>query len=346
MEDNIKTGYVYDPVFLEHTQSYHVENSARLEVIINELQTCELFDILKAVPSRIATREELEYIHTANHIMNVQEISEMGGGHLDPDTYTTPSSFRAASVAAGSIIDLTLSVIDGTVKNGFSLLRPPGHHSLPGRAMGFCIFSNVALAAKAALKQENINRVAIIDFDVHHGNGTQDVFYDDPDVLFISSHLYPFYPGTGSLAEIGEGNGIGKTINIPLSAGVGDIGFNKIYEKIVLPSLLEYKPDMIFVSAGYDSHWNDPLANLGLTLNGLAWVSQTLVEAAENICCGRIIFTLEGGYNLQVLAYGVANSVKALMGRKDFNDPIGKSSYSEPDVTKLIMNINQKLGIK
>jgi acetoin utilization deacetylase AcuC-like enzyme len=239
------------------------------------------------------------------------------------------------------LIDLTLAVIDGQLKNGFALIRPPGHHALPDRAMGFCIFNNVAIAAKAAQLQRDLERVAIVDFDVHHGNGTQAIFEKDPSILYTSSHQYPHYPGTGSLKEIGHGKGKGTIINFPLPAGVGDEGFPAIYNEILIPAMRRFKPQIIIVSAGYDCHWSDPLAGLGLSLTGMAWISQTLVNLAEELCTGKIVFALEGGYNLDVLRIGVANSIKALLGRDDFTDPWGKSPRREPDLTEYLVEIKK-----
>ena len=345
MDNFLNTGYIYDPVFLKHDQSYHPECAKRLEVILNGLKTSDILKFLHQFPCRTATQDELEYVHTTQYINQVKEICEKGGGNLDPDTYTTSFTYDAAAIAVGSLIDLTIAVIGGKLKNGFALVRPPGHHALANRAMGFCIFSNVAIAAKAALMKDGIERVAIVDFDVHHGNGTQAVLEENSRILYISSHLFPYYPGTGNMEEIGSGEGKGTTINLPLAAGVGDEGFKAIYSEILTPVLRRFQPQMIFVSAGYDCHWDDPLANLSLSLEGLFWISQTLVNLAGELCDGRIIFALEGGYNLQVLSLGVANSIKALLGRVDFSDPIGKSQRPEPDLTDYIVAIKKIHGL-
>ncbi len=238
--------------------------------------------------------------------------------------------------AVGSSIDLTKAVIKGELKNGFALLRPPGHHAISTKSMGFCLFGNIAIAAKVAITETGISKVAIVDFDVHHGNGTQALVGDDPNILFISSHQYPFYPGTGSINEIGQGDAEGTIINIPLQQGVGDEGFKTIYENLIIPSLRRFKPDLILVSAGYDAHWDDPLANLSLSLEGYDWISRKLISAADEICSGKIVFFLEGGYNLEVLSYGVANTIRGLLGIDFFEDPIGKSNRPETDVNRVI----------
>ncbi len=334
-------GYVYDPVFLKHTQRGHPESAQRLDAIMAELESSGLLASLRQISSRAATTDELAYVHPHSYIDQVKAISRAGGGYLDPDTYTTRDTYDAAAMAVGSSIDLTLAVIDGKLKNGFAFVRPPGHHARPNRGMGFCIFNNVAIAAKAAQKKRGIERIAIVDFDVHHGNGTQEVFEDDPNVLYISSHQYPHYPGTGTLREIGRGKGQGTLINFPLPPGVGDEGFQVIYNEVLIPAMGRFKPQLIIVSAGYDCHWNDPLASLGLSLTGMAWISQTLVNLAEELTGGKIVFALEGGYDLKVLSVGVANSMKALLGRNDFSDPLGESPRREPDLTDYILELKK-----
>ena len=338
------TGYVYDPVFLKHTQAGHPENARRLEAILQELKKSGLLVSLQQIPARAATDEEMTSVHSLSRIERIRDISHAGGGWLDPDTYTTPATYDAAITAAGSLTELTLGVLDGKLRNGFALVRPPGHHATRNRAMGFCIFNNVAIAAKAAQIQRSLERVAIVDFDVHHGNGTQDIFEDDPDVLYISTHQSPYYPGTGRLEEIGRGAGEGGVLNIPLSSGTGDKAFTAIYEDVLIPVLRRFQPQLILVSAGYDCHWNDPLASLGLSLNGLAWISKTLVDLAEELCEGKIVFALEGGYNLEALSLGVANSIRALLARRDFVDPFGPSFRGEPDVTELLARVKQIHG--
>lgn len=335
------TGIVFDTIFLKHDQSGHPENAKRLESIISRLKEKRLIDKVTQLKSRIAEIDEIAICHTKEYVEYANEFCEKGGGYLDPDTYSNKNSFMAAATAVGSSVDLTKAVIKGELKNGFALLRPPGHHALANRSMGFCLFGNIAIATKIVLSQPGINKVAIVDIDVHHGNGTQALIGDDPKILFISSHQYPFYPGTGSIREIGTGAAEGTIINIPLQAGVGDNGFKLVYEKVVIPSLEKFKPDIILVSAGYDAHWDDPLANLNLSLTGYNWISRELIKSAERICAGKIIFFLEGGYNLNVLKEGVANTIRALIGIEGFDDPIGKSNFAEPDIKKLVNELIQ-----
>jgi len=273
------------------------------------------------------------------YIAEVKAKSQSGGGYLDMDTYLTPDTYAAAATAAAGTVDLTLAALDGVVDNGFALVRPPGHHALYYQGMGFCVFNNIVLAARMAQKEREIERVAIVDFDVHHGNGTQPMTEADPSILFVSTHQYPFYPGTGGVEEIGQRAGVGFTVNLPLRVGVGDEGFMALYNEIVVPVVRRFEPQLILVSAGYDAHWSDPLASLGLSLAGYAWISQTLVGLAADLCDGKIVFVLEGGYNLPVLSAGVANSIRALLGRDDVVDPIGFSQQESPDLTGYIKQI-------
>ena len=333
------TGYVYDPIFLKHTYPGHPENAGRLEAIQQALAREDLLPALQQLPSRAATAEELGYIHPPSYQAHIKTTSQNGGGFLDADTYTTADSYQAAAIAAGSLIDLTMAVLKGDLDNGFALVRPPGHHAVHNRAMGFCLFNSVAIAAKAAQQRGGLERIAIIDFDVHHGNGTQHIFDEDPSVLFCSSHQYPHYPGTGRATEMGRGAARGTKVNCPLAVGVGDEGFKLLYAEVLLPLFRRFQPQLILVSAGYDCHWDDPLAQLGLTLSGIAWISQTLIAMAQELCAGKIVFTLEGGYNLEALSHGVCNSIKALLGRTDFTDPLGRSPWPEPDLRTYVAEL-------
>ena len=330
------TGYVYDPVFLQHTLPGHPESTRRLTAVITALESAGLLRLLEQVPSRAATWDELAYAHARSHVERVDRVSRTGGGYFDPDTYANSHTFEAAAMAAGSLIDLVSAVIDGRVSNGFAFVRPPGHHATRDRAMGFCIFNNVAIAALAARRRPTIERIAIVDFDVHHGNGTQSILEHDPDVLYVSSHQYPFYPGTGGHHEIGRGRGKGTTVNLPLPVGVGDEGFKAIYSQILIPVVRRFQPHLILVSAGYDAHWCDPLAGLGLSLTGYAWICDALLNLAEELSAGKIVFSLEGGYDLDVLTAGVANSIRLLLGRTNVDDELGVSERAEPDITNYL----------
>ena len=332
----LKTAYVYHPIYLEHNQPSHPENARRLERILNVLEEKGVLERLMLLEPRPATQEELLRAHTAQHIESVRQVAERGGGHMDADTYVSPRSFEAAKMAAGGLIRAVEAVLAGDVANAFALVRPPGHHATPSRAMGFCLFNNIAIAARTALSIDGIKRVFIADFDVHHGNGTQDIFADDPDVFYFSTHQYPYYPGTGATHEIGRGAGEGTVLNVPLPIGVGNRGYARIFRELVWPLTGRFDPDLILVSAGYDGHWDDPLASMNLSVTGYATLERALIEMADQLCDGRVIFTLEGGYHLNALAYGVLNAFYALLGEDDVVDPLGPSPRSEPSIDALI----------
>jgi acetoin utilization deacetylase AcuC-like enzyme len=335
------TAYVYDPIYLEHDLPSHPENARRLRRILSVLNEEEVIPLLTSLEPRPATVTELLRVHTATHIEHVQRIAESGGGYLDPDTYTSPRSFDAAMMAAGGVVRAVEAVLENEVANGFALVRPPGHHATPTRAMGFCLFNNVAVAAQAALADLNVKRVFIADFDVHHGNGTQDIFADDPAIFYFSTHQYPHYPGTGRWNETGTGRGTGTVLNVPLPPQVGDAGYAQVYAELVWPLAERFNPDLILVSAGYDAHWSDPLAQMSLSLTGYAWLGQELVAMANQLCSGRIVWTLEGGYQLDVLAYGVLNSFFAMLGENRIADPLGPSPYPERPVDALITRLKE-----
>jgi acetoin utilization deacetylase AcuC-like enzyme len=339
------TAYVYDPIYLEHDLPSHPENARRLKHILSTLENDGMLARLRSLEPRPATVEELERVHTPAHIEQVQRKAQAGGGYLDPDTYVSPRSFDAALMAAGGVVRAVEAVLTGEVANGFALVRPPGHHATATRAMGFCLFNNVAVAARAALAEEEVERVFIADFDVHHGNGTQDAFADDPAVFYFSTHQYPYYPGTGPWNDAGRGAGEGTVLNVPLPTQVGDAGYAQIFAELVWPLAERFHPDLILVSAGYDAHWNDPLAQMNLSLTGYAWLEQELVRMAGQLCDGRIVFTLEGGYQLDVLACGVLNGFYAMLGEDTIADPLGPSPYPERPVDTLIARLKQVHGL-
>jgi acetoin utilization deacetylase AcuC-like enzyme len=337
----MNTAYVYHPVYLEHNQPTHPENARRLERILQTLEERGLLARLRLLEPRPATQDELLRVHTERHIADVKRVAERGGGHMDMDTYVSPRSFEAALMAAGGVTRAVEGVLSGEIANAFALVRPPGHHATPGRAMGFCLFNNAAVAARAALAEEGIDRVFIADFDVHHGNGTQDSFADDPDVFYFSTHQYPYYPGTGAMGEMGRGAGAGTLLNVPLPTGVGDHGYAQIFSDLVWPLAERFNPDLVLVSAGYDGHWTDPLAHMNLSLTGYAHVQRELVRMADQLCEGRIVFTLEGGYQLEALAYGVSNACHALLGEDTVVDPLGPSPRLERSLGTLIEDLQR-----
>ena len=260
------------------------------------------------------------------------------------DTYTTRETWNCAREAAGAACVAVEAILDGTVKNALSLVRPPGHHAGYNSIEGFCLINNIAVAARHAQEKYGVQRIAIIDFDVHHGNGTQDIFYDDPSVLFISSHMFSpwFYPGSGGFAEFGRGKGMGWNMNIPLPPGVGDRGYERVFERIIEPAVEMFRPELILVSAGFDAHWRDPLAQMQLSIFGYAALCKRLIALAHRVCHGRAAFVLEGGYDIAVLGYSVENLLYAMLLRHHAVDPIGKSAESECEIDDLLVKLEQQ----
>jgi len=343
----MKTGYVYHPSFLDHDQRGHPENKARLLAILKLLDQHQMRARLEPITPAPASLPVLEKVHDARYIEQVQRVAGRGGGSLDMDTYVSPGSYDAARMAAGGLVEATRAVLDGEVDNAFALVRPPGHHALRNRGMGFCLFNNVAVAARYALSERGASRVAIVDFDVHHGNGTQEAFEADPAVLYISMHQYPYYPGTGHWDETGQAAGIRHLVNVPLTGAVGDTGYLRIMDEIVAPAVRRFAPQLILVSAGYDAHWDDPLASMRLSVTGYARIARVLRGLAAELCGGRLVFTLEGGYHLDALAYSVLNTFGVLLGAPDSAciDPLGPSPYRERDVDDVVSHVKRVHGL-
>ena len=340
------TGYAYDPIFLEHDRPDHPESAERLRAIWAELDAGGLTPLLTPLPAGDAPLELLQSVHTEEYRRRLEQFAGRGGGDLDADTYVGRQSYAAARRAAGAAIAAVDAVLDGVVANAFALLRPPGHHARPARGMGFCLFNNVAIAARAA-RQRGLRRVLIVDFDVHHGNGTQEIFLEEDEVLFFSTHQYPYYPGTGHWREIGAGRGEGFTVNVPLAPGVGDTGFGAIWEALLGPVARRYRPELILVSAGYDAHWDDPLAALNLSLAGYAALCRGLRDLADELCAGRLVFCLEGGYHLGVLSHAVANTFRILLGQDDaaLRDPFGPNPQPERAIGDYVEQLRAFFGL-
>jgi len=310
----MRYGVVLDEAFARHlTPSGHPERAERIEALIQSFDNWALADQIIRISPCSVDPEGVLMVHTDDHYQAVKRTASTGDCELDADTLTSPDSFDTALLAVGSGIKLVELLQKGDLEAGFLLARPPGHHAETNRAMGFCLFNNVAIAAEWAVRNHLASKVAIVDFDVHHGNGTQQIFYSRPDVLYISSHQYPFYPGTGDFMEMGEGAGLGYNLNFPLRAGTGCSFYLRLYKELIAPVLTEYQPDLILISAGYDAHVDDPLG--GMLLNAGAY--QTLVsildEVARKTTSGRILYFLEGGYSLEALSTCVLKTIEATL---------------------------------
>jgi acetoin utilization deacetylase AcuC-like enzyme len=322
------TGYITDTRFDKHTYSGHPENVTRLQTVRSLLDSAGVATKMSAIAPVRADDEMLRLVHTAAYLDLLHKTESMSGVMFGEDTYVLPESYEIARYAAGGGIAAVDVLLKGEVDNALVTTRPPGHHARPTQGMGFCLLSNIAITARYAQKayeSKGIKRVLIVDYDVHHGNGTQDTFYDDPSVLFISTHQSPWYPGTGAVGDIGSGAAVGSTINMPLTVGAGDEVFSTLYEQIIWPAARRFAPDLILVSAGFDAHWAESpnLGQLRLTLPGYAHLSAELKRMAAELCHGRIIFMMEGGYNLTALSNGLLNVAHVLLGDDQIIDPLG-----------------------
>lgn len=306
-------GFISHPDYLRHqTGRHHPEEPARLTAILRHLETTGVAaDLVRGEPAE-PSPTWLTTAHSPDYVRAIEEACTRGVRALDPDTYISPESYRAALLAVGGALLGVDQVMAGTVASAFVALRPPGHHAERDRAMGFCLFNNVAIAARYAQQRYGLKRILIVDWDVHHGNGTQQAFEDDPTVLFFSSHQFPFYPGTGRASERGTGAGLGYTINVPLAAGCGDHEYQEVFEKILYPAACEFQPDMVLISAGFDAHSDDPLASMNLTEYGYERLTNLVRDIAERYSEGRIVSLLEGGYHLEALARSVERHLQTL----------------------------------
>ncbi len=308
------TALIYHPIYLKHdTGPHHPERSSRLQATLRKLQKTRLIDKLKLIEPRAADISDIAALHPRDYISSIEEASKKGGGNLDPDTVVSKDSYKAALFSAGAVTNAIDLVFKEEVLNAFCMVRPPGHHARPSQAMGFCLFNNVAIGARYAQDKYNIRRVLIIDWDVHHGNGTEEMFYEDGDVFYISLHQYPHYPGTGSDKDMGEGKGKGFNLNIPMQAGKGDPDYIKVFNETITPAIKDFKPELILISAGFDGHKDDPLSSINLTEAGYSQMTTILKEAAAKYCKNRLISVLEGGYNLFSLANSVHSHLEALI---------------------------------
>jgi acetoin utilization deacetylase AcuC-like enzyme len=307
-----RSAILIDRDFLKHLPGQgHPERPERLRVLLDLAQTLDpaRFQLL---PPRAASMSEIELCHDPKYVQLVESTASLSQYALDGDTITSQDSFAVALLATGGFLNLLDSVAAGESSNGFALVRPPGHHALRNRAMGFCLFNTIAVGAQYLKTVYGAKRIAIVDWDVHHGNGTQEAFYDDPSVLFISTHQYPFYPGTGGVAEVGVKDGTGFTMNVPLPAGCGDAEYLRVFRDVVIPAVESFVPDWILVSAGFDPHRHDPLAGMNVTEDGFSMMSLAMLQLAKTYCGGKIAFLLEGGYDLAALKSSIAGVLETL----------------------------------
>jgi acetoin utilization deacetylase AcuC-like enzyme len=323
----------------EHNLDSHPENVGRFRHLGRVLEEPALAAHLHGITSRPATEGDLTAIHPQAYLEALQRAVAQGPGYIDyAPTYVTPDSYQAALNAAGATLQVAEAVARGEAQSGFALVRPPGHHATPTEAMGFCLLNNLAVAVRK-VQALGFRRVMIVDFDVHHGNGTQEAFESDPDVLYLSTHQSGIYPGSGRLDDTGQGMGKGTVVNIPLPAGVGDLAFGQIAKEVIVPLAARFAPDFLLVSAGFDSHWRDTLAGMQLTCHGYHDLARSLVDIARRHSGGRLVFVLEGGYDPEALAASVQAVLFALAGEPRPPDALGPAPYTPPDIGPILQNV-------
>lgn len=316
----LKTAVIADRRYANHRPgTAHPERPERV-LALNDMAEGLHREGLELIAPREATLDEVALCHDRRYIAEVARTSGLDRYDFDPDTHTSPGSFRTAMLGAGGVINAVEAVLGGAADNSFAIVRPPGHHARPARAMGFCLFNNVAIGA-SWLVEHGIDRVLIIDWDVHHGNGTQEMFYESPDVMYVSTHQYPHYPGTGAIGEMGAGAGAGYTLNVPMPANFGDAEYIRAFDELIVPAARKFAPGFVLVSAGFDCHFRDPLASMNVTEAGFAAMTRRVMSLAAECCDGRLAIALEGGYDLLALADSGAAVLEEL-GRETGRDAI------------------------
>ncbi len=329
----MSTQIVFSEEFSKHNNKGHPENAERLNVMIKDIKKAPFYNEIEFIQPEILPENLLHEVHSERMIKQIKEMSTEYESWVDMDTYVCKSDFETARLAAGGLLNASTNVIKGKVDNAFALVRPPGHHATKNRSMGFCLFNNAAIAANELTKQGK--KILIFDFDVHHGNGTQDIFYDRNDVMYQSFHLSPHYPGTGDINEIGFGKGEGFTVNIPVSYGNGDNAISKTLEEVFLPIAKQFKPDLIIFSSGYDSHHLDPLGGLRLTSHFYGEIISKFQKIQPKIVC-----TLEGGYNLSWIGKCLVSQLGQMIGKEvDFKD----KTTEEENVNYVINEIKNEM---
>lgn len=309
------TGVVYSEDFKKHlTGQGHPESPERMDAVARALAAPSLSSKLRALTPRPAEKEQILLVHWEHLYDEVLATANRDRTYLDSDTVASPETATTAHLAAGAVLTAVEAVMEGKLKNAFAFGRPPGHHAKPDKAMGFCVFNNVAIGAKYALQRYQLQRIMVIDFDVHHGNGTQKAFYTSPEVLFVSLHQSPHYPGTGSLGEVGKDEGEGYTLNAPLAAGLTDRDYVRIVRDVVVPVGMSFNPELILVSAGFDAHRDDPLGGMALSHEGYGAMTGEILRLARATCEGKAVFALEGGYQLSALERSIVSVLEVMSG--------------------------------
>lgn len=315
MKTETRTGFVYHPDYLKHDAgAFHPESPQRLKAIVDGVKNSGLWDKLVHIAPSPASVEQVQYIHTENYVKFLQEFCLRGGGNLELDTGVSKDSYDVALLAVGGVLKALDAVLDGEVNNAFAAVRPPGHHALSDTGKGFCLFNNLAIGARYLQKEKGLERILIVDWDVHHGDGTNYTFYDDPTVFYFSVHQYPFYPGTGRAYETGKGVGAGYTLNVPVPFGSKVEHYIDIFENKLKPIGLKFDPDFVLISAGFDGHKDDPLGGTELTSASFGKLTDIVKEIADESCNGMIVSSLEGGYEPKAVAESVIEHLKSLMG--------------------------------
>jgi acetoin utilization deacetylase AcuC-like enzyme len=303
------------PLYEQHRTGAHPESPARIKSLREMLSETGLERKFESFPPRPIELPSLERVHPEEYVTAIREYAEQGGGRIESDTVVSPESYNVALHAAGAAVEAVKQVLTTDQSQAVCLVRPPGHHASQRKPMGFCLFNNVAVAALAAIERHNLSRVLIVDWDVHHGNGTQDIFYEDPRVHFFSSHRFPFYPGTGDSDETGRGKGLGSTWNLPLEFGITPAEFHEEFNRMLEHAAAKCRPELVLISAGFDAHRDDPIGSLGLDAGDFATLTNRVCDVADQFCGGKIVSLLEGGYHLPALAASVKAHLEVLLER-------------------------------
>ena len=341
----MKTAIAFNSSHELHVQPGHLERPERLQTIRSVLEKDSIYNELVHVDVQAASQEDVLLVHPASYYAKLIAASEAGMVWLDSDTYSTPHSLNVALEALGGLLQVTSAVAKGQATNAFALVRPPGHHARPAQAMGFCLFANIAIAARWLQRNAGMQRILIVDFDVHHGNGTQEIFYEDPDVMYISTHQYPLYPGTGALEETGAGNGQNTTINIPLPAHTGDDTLLYVFKEILSPRVAQFAPECILLSAGYDAHWLDPIGGMNISIDGFAAIIKEVLDWAASYSSHRLIALLEGGYHAEALAHSVLTTLRLFQNvNAQTSDPFGMNP-SQPSIHNQLSDYLNEISI-